>query len=122
MRERDAQIRVIHELQRRCARDATWWAVPNSMSANATARARAKEEGLRPGVPDLCFLKAGKPLYIEMKSENSGRSTIMAVTDAQVALHREITDAGGRVAVCFGVDETLKQLEDWRVLERRCQR
>lgn len=119
MNESQHQQAIVRHLKVRCAGDATWWAVPNGMFSNPVTASRCKAEGLRPGVPDLCFLKAGKPYFIELKAPKSSHGAKGYCTANQIEMHREIANAGGRVAVCFGHDEAIRQLEEWGVLEGR---
>lgn len=62
---------------------------------------RAKQEGLRPGVPDLCLpVPRGRyhSLYIEMKDESPNART----SNEQKAWHAALRDQGHAVAVCHG--------------------
>lgn len=70
-----------------------------------------KSLGVRAGVPDLILLHESKPYALELKAEG-GRPT-----PAQVEFINEWRAAGGRAAVCYGVDEAVHMLEDWGLLK-----
>ena len=52
-------------------RDLHWFAIPNGEHRHIRAAMRLKAEGVRRGVPDLCFmLPQGRVAWLEMKAPN----------------------------------------------------
>jgi hypothetical protein len=66
--------------------------------------------GARAGVPHVIAVKDGRTYALEIKSPN-GR-----LTTAQKAAHAALRAAGAEIAVAFGIDEALAQLERWELL------
>lgn len=69
-----------------------------------------KREGLKAGVPDLCFPVARKgfhALYIEMKS-STGK-----VSDEQRIWQAGLLAQGNLVKTCYSADEAIKALESY---------
>lgn len=114
MKESQHQEIIVQHLEARCAKDATWLAVPNGMPSNPISVRHMKRQGLRPGAPDMLFLKRGHLYAIELKAEHTGKAS--PVTKAQARMSREIHNAGGTTAVCFGHEEAIERLEKWGVL------
>src|SRR5262249_8856348 len=69
--------------------------------------------GARAGMPGVMVLRGGESFCMELKTE-AGR-----VSQAQADCHEELRRAGAKVAICRGLDETLRQLEQWRLLRGR---
>jgi hypothetical protein len=69
--------------------------------------------GARPGVPDVIAIKAGRAYAIELKVRG-GR-----LTEPQRAAHIALRAAGAAVAVSYGLDAALDQLERWGLLHGR---
>lgn len=75
------------------------YAVPNGGERNLIVASRLKTEGVKSGVPDICWpvprgVFAG--LYIEMKVHPNGR-----VSETQEQWHRDLRSVGYAVAVCW---------------------
>lgn len=84
-----------------------FWTHPHNEGFRSKAEAgRAKAMGQRAGTPDLVFCHAGRFLGVELKSAKGTAS------DAQKDTHRDITFAGGVVAVCRTLDEVKSFLAD----------
>jgi hypothetical protein len=66
--------------------------------------------GVKAGVPDVIAVKDGKTFALELKSD-SGR-----LSEAQRRAHEALRRAGASVAVAFGLDEALAQLEQWNLI------
>jgi VRR-NUC domain len=66
--------------------------------------------GVRPGVPDVIAIKAGRAFALELKAPGS------RVTEAQRAAHVALRAAGAAVAVVHGLDAAIDQLERWKLV------
>jgi hypothetical protein len=93
------------------------YAIPNFAGhmggavARLRAGAKAKREGRKAGVPDLCLPvpRQGKHgLYIEMKRQRGG-----TVSAEQRAWHIALRDVGHRVEVCRGATAAIEVLTDY---------
>lgn len=83
--------------------------VPNGGSRNKLEAANLKRQGVRAGVPDLCFpvaLRGYHGMYIEMKAGKN------KTTDAQDDWLELLQRNGYYVAVCYGFDGA-RQVIDW---------
>ena len=97
-----------------------WRAVPNSFAfhvANggwrtAVEGAILKGMGVVPGVPDIIIINNGRAFALELKT-NTGR-----LTDIQRQTIETMQRAGATVAVAYGIDEAITQLENWQLLRR----
>lgn len=84
--------------------------VPNGGSRNKAEAANLKRQGVRPGVPDLCFPVArGKyhGLYIELKAGKN------KPTEHQREWIAELRAQQYAVAVCYGWEEAAGILEKY---------
>lgn len=75
------------------------YAVPNGGERNLIVASRLKTEGVKSGVPDVCWpVPRGvyPSLYIEMKALPVGR-----VSDTQKIWHTDLRGIGCAVAVCW---------------------
>ncbi len=80
------------------------FAIPNGgeLAGGAKAGKRLKDEGLLPGMPDLCVAKASKgfhALYIEVKTP------VGRVSKAQKEIMRRLEAEGYRCVVVRSVDQ-----------------
>ena len=83
--------------------------IPNGGSRNKLEAANLKRQGVRAGVPDLCFPVARwgyHGMYIEMKYGRNG------TTQAQAEWLKLLTENGYIARVCYGFDEA-RALIDW---------
>ena len=87
-----------------------WFHVPNGGYRRPVEAAILQSLGLVAGVPDLIFIYNGKIFALELKT--SGRKP----TPAQVATMDAMRSAGATVAVAYGLDEAIAQLENWHLL------
>lgn len=83
-------------------------AVP--MSIPGGDRARTTTPGYRPGTPDGLIVWRSIAHFIELKDRISGR-----VSDNQTETHAAIRQAGGKVAVCYSLEDVIKALFDWGI-------
>lgn len=94
------------------------FAIPNGGKRHKATAGRLKEEGVRPGVPDL-FLPVARGgyhgLFIEMKEKGNG------TTDLQEAELAKLEASGYCTRVCHGSEDAIKALE-WYMLQRESAR
>lgn len=77
--------------------------IANGGSRNVIEARHLKEQGVKPGVPDICLPVPRGPyhaLYIEMKRKKGGR-----VSDEQRGWLKALDRMGNMTAVCYGMDE-----------------
>jgi hypothetical protein len=87
-----------------------WFAVPNQRGTRTKAEMGVlKALGVRAGVPDLCFLWAGRFLGIELKATSG------VLTDAQEKAWMDIEAAGGSYAACRSLDQVVDRLKAFGV-------
>lgn len=115
MDEHDHQVMLFRWAQTMAAvepRLALMYAIPNAGKRTAFTAARMKEEGLKPGVPDLCLplpRYGCGALYIEMKSrETNGR-----VSKDQRWWLDELRAAGNQSQVCYSWLEARQAVRDY---------
>ena len=85
--------------------------VPNEGQRSAHMGAELKEEGLKPGVPDVCLPVARggcHGLYIELKRVKGGR-----VTPEQAVWIDELLHQGYAACVCRGWEEAVNVIEQY---------
>ncbi len=79
------------------------FAVPNGGARNIVTAARLKEEGVKPGVPDLCLPVARQGchgLFIELKKRQGGR-----LSHAQRVWLAWLEGQGYRAVCCHGWEQ-----------------
>jgi hypothetical protein len=97
-----------------CARpDVFAFHVPLGGYRRPVEAAILKSVGTVAGIPDVLCIFEGRVFALEIKTER-GR-----VTDVQRVTHERLRRAGANVAVAFGIDEAIAQLERWRLLRGR---
>lgn len=87
--------------------DAVHFAIPNGLMRSRKAAARAQGEGVRAGIPDLCVIHRGHPIFIELKS---GRGVL---SEVQRSMMRKLGYCGADVVCCRSlqcVEESLREL------------
>jgi len=70
--------------------------------------------GVTPGVPDILLWHECRSFALEIKSGN-GR-----LSQHQTEMLSRLDRAGVYTAVCHGLDETIKCLEEWKLLKGHC--
>lgn len=83
-------------------------AIPNGGKRDIRTAARLKDEGVKPGVPDICLPvpRGGKHgLYIELKRRKGGR-----VTSDQLQWLDDLIHQGYKCCVCRGCDEAKNEI------------
>ena len=87
------------------------YAIPNGGSRNQIEAAKLKRTGVKAGVPDLFLPVARKGyhgLYIEMKRKEGGR-----LSEFQKEWLAKLSEQGYAIAVCHGLDEAIKVVEEY---------
>jgi hypothetical protein len=88
-------------------------AVPNGGARNIVTARRLKDEGVKPGVPDM-FLPVPRGmfhgLWIELKTADG------KVSIDQMAWHTALQDQAYDVKVCYGAVEAISQLKLYLML------
>lgn len=82
--------------------------VPNGGSRNTAEARRLKEQGVKPGVPDICLpVPRGKyhGLYIELKRQRGGR-----ISSLQKIWLTALAGQGYKCLVCFGAEDAKKEI------------
>ena len=82
------------------------YAIPNGGRRHAREAARMKGLGVMPGIPDIGICYEGRALYVEIKAPRG------VVSEAQRAMHKRLTYAGGVVMLCRSLEELEAQLRE----------
>ena len=93
MTERELQQSVFEFLRLAMPADAIAFAVPNGDGKMTTM------PGALAGVPDICIVYRGRPIFIELKTQRG------AVRPSQRFVHGRLTLAGALVHVCRSIDD-----------------
>jgi hypothetical protein len=72
--------------------------------------------GVTSGAPDVLLWHAGKAFAMELKADGAGKAS-----DSQVDMLERLSEAGVRCALCYGLDQALRCLQDWGLLRGRLQ-
>ncbi len=86
------------------------FAIPNGGQRHPAVARKLRDEGLKPGVPDLCLPVARgnyHGLFIEMKVGKN------KPTANQAQWISELRRQGYRVEVCYGYDEAMVMIENY---------
>lgn len=92
------------------------YAIPNGTNRSAAGAGKAKREGVKSGVPDLCLPISRGPfigLYIEMKKEGG------AVSETQTKWIEALRAAGHHTVVCYSAPDAIGVLQVYMAMERR---
>ena len=93
-------------------RDLHWFAIPNGEHRHIRAAMRLKAEGVRRGVPDLCFmLPQGRVAWLEMKAPNGRLSPDQKVFRDLAKSLDHLWDTAS------SVDDAIVILSKWGVLK-----
>lgn len=90
--------------------------VPNGGYRRGREAKRLKAEGVRPGVPDLCFPVARggfHGLYIEMKKPKCAKSRAGTLSLEQSQWLNDLADQGYLAVVCVGFEAAINTLESY---------
>ena len=116
MTEDAVHAALVQHLKLRAAPGVVWFHPANGGIRHIATAARMKRLGVRPGVPDLALIIAGRPYFLELKRAKGGR-----LSNDQRAMHDELRAAGAVVAVANGLDDALEVLGSWGVFQAQIQ-
>lgn len=86
--------------------------VPNGVKSNPFVGSILKKMGLVAGVPDLILIHKGHVFALEIKKPKG------KLSPAQIMTMAELRDAGANVAVAYGLDQCIEQLDAWRLTKK----
>jgi hypothetical protein len=87
------------------ARGDTWWThIPTGGWRSPVEAAIFKSLGVRAGSPDLLIIRAGQPLFMELKAPGC------KLSPAQVECHAALQRAGARIEAVDNIDAALAVL------------
>ena len=89
--------------------------IANGGSRNTVEAVHLKQQGVKPGVPDICLPVARggyHGLYIELKRAKGGR-----VSEAQQRWLDALNEQGYRAVVCNGCEEAIAVISEYMVGE-----
>jgi hypothetical protein len=111
-RQPEAQLqRSLVEHLRWCARPDVWFThIPNGGWRSKIEAAIFKASGVQPGAPDLLVIRAGQPIFLELKAR--GRK----LAPAQIDCHEALRHAGVTVETFDNIDAALAFLRRMGVL------
>lgn len=110
--ERDLHIEVVKFFAKSLPPQSYWFPIPNGSHRNPKVAKEMKEAGeVRAGVPDLCIVYRGRPIFIELKAKGK------KPTATQNAAHEALILSGAIVFVARSVVEIKGQLECFLPLE-----
>jgi hypothetical protein len=94
------------------------FAIPNGGHRNLLVAKKMKEEGVRPGVPDLCLpvpAHGYHGLWIELKTETSRpvRGGRGGLSDVQQEWLDRLNAYGYRAVVCYGAEEAKNEITNY---------
>ena len=78
---------------------AVWFHIANQRQTSVRVGAKLKRMGVKAGMPDLCIVWRGRPIFIELKTLK-GRLSVN-----QIGMMAALTVAGAVVVTCRSVDE-----------------
>lgn len=94
------------------------FAIPNGGHRNLLVAKKMKEEGVRPGVPDLCLPVPSNGyhgLWLELKTESSRpvRGGKGGLSDVQREWIDRLNAYGYRAVVCYGAEEAKNEITNY---------
>lgn len=99
MKERELQTAVFEFLSLTLPPDCVAFCIPNGDGRMTRA------PGALAGIPDICLIYRGRPIFIELKSSTG------ELRRHQSHVHDRLTLAGSVVALCRSVDDVEKFLK-----------
>src|ERR1035437_5964559 len=84
--------------------DICWFAVPNGEKRSPKTAQRLKQQGVRPGASDLCFIIDNWFIGLELKTETGKMS------QAQHTFEEDLGRSGGRYCCAYGLNEAIAAL------------
>lgn len=113
MRDDEAKLQaaLVQHLKLRAPANVIWYHCPNGGLRSKRGAAKLKAQGVRAGVPDLCFVLAdGHAAYMELKAP-TGR-----LSPEQKAFREQCAAMEVEYAVSADLDQCLSILTAWGVL------
>lgn len=118
MTEHDEQVVVFRWAQMQeavCPELRLLHAIPNGGKRDKAVAARLRDEGVKPGVPDICLPVPRwtyHALYIELKRRAiKGVQSAGRPTDAQKTWQAELSKHGYMACVCYGAEEAIRVIK-----------
>ena len=109
--EHKLQVSLIAYLSIAGRKDLHWFAVPNGGHRHIAQASRLKAEGVKAGIPDLCFmLDEGRTAWLEMKTEKGSLGV------NQRAFRDMAFRLGHKWGMARSLDEAIVLLREWNVL------
>src|ERR1017187_72334 len=84
--------------------DILWFAVPNGEQRSAKTGQRLKQQGVRAGAADLCFVIDGQFIGLELKTE------VGTLSKAQHQFKEDLDRAGGHYYAAFCLEQDIAVL------------
>jgi len=113
--EHEAQVELFRDhIDVRLVPGAVAFAVGNGGKRHPKVAREMKDEGVKPGVPDIYIIYRRQSYFLEMKKPKGGR-----VSKEQKVMMARLVGAGAICAVASGLEQAIKQLEAWGLLEVR---
>ncbi len=84
--------------------DVCWFACPNGEQRSAKTGQRLKQQGVKAGAPDLCFIIDGQFIGLELKTERG------IISSKQIQFQEDIERAGGGYLVAYGLEHAISKL------------
>ena len=102
-------IRNYLDIRRMC-----YFAVPNGGKRNKIEAKKFRAEGVKSGVPDICFVWEGMSYFLEVKKPKTltpkGR-----LSKNQKEFIAKLKDNGAEVAVVYSVADVIEAFIDWGI-------
>lgn len=111
--EQQIQRAVFQHLAARAAPGVFAFHVPNGGYRRPIEAAILKGLGTKAGVPDIIAIRDGHTYALELKA--TGNKPTPTQSETMAVMER----AGATVAVAVGLDDALRQLEQWGLLRGR---
>jgi hypothetical protein len=109
--EHKFQCEVMDYLTAFGRRELFWTAIPNGELRHPNVAKRLKDEGVKPGVADICFLlEFGQSAWLELKAPR-GR-----LSDEQIGFGKRALELGHFWACARTMDEAIAVFKAWNVL------
>lgn len=103
--EQTLQRHIADYLDRTLGDGAVWFAVPNGGGRSKAEAGILKATGVKAGVPDLCIIARGRPVFVELKA-GKGRES-----EAQKLMRHRLTLAGAVVHLARSLDDVRNLIE-----------
>lgn len=113
--EHKLQVALMDYLQFAGRKDLHWFAIPNGGHRHIAEASRLKNEGVKSGSPDLCFmLEQGRVAWLEMKASKG----VLGPNQKEFKALAE--RLGHQWGTAKSLDEAIALLRSWGVLKASC--